>query len=316
MKPTARLLPNNAASAAITSETPAIQPWRFSQRQQWQTCRAQQAAGPGQKRPQQAHAQPAQPPPDAQVQVPGHFCPVQPAQAGGDIGQQHAGQPIPADDPGDSAEQGQHAQFDDQAGDQATSADAAGSQVAQQTPTLFKRQPNCRMNDKQPDHERQKTQSVQVQVKAFGEPPQIVVFAALAHDQFAFDAVRQRGRGLGKLHGQDQAGNLPWLVQQLLGKADVHHQQAGGHVGLGTQRWQRLPGFALRAFTLVQAQRLHGLRGNPGVARRGEEVDDLRGVQRLPRQRGVDRQGHRFDTEHGQALIRQILEDDSPAQRR
>nr|GFD57126.1 hypothetical protein [Tanacetum cinerariifolium] len=55
------------------------------QSQQRKARRAQHAAGPGEKGAEKAHAQSTQPPPDAQVQVPGDFSPIQAPQAGGDI---------------------------------------------------------------------------------------------------------------------------------------------------------------------------------------------------------------------------------------
>ena len=151
---------------------------RIGQGQQRQARRTPQAVGSGERGTEQAQADAAEPPQRAQAQLPRHFGTVQPAQAGGDIRQQHAGQQVTADDPGHAADQGQAAQFDGQAGYQHPRADPAGAQGPQQTATLLQRQPYRGVHDKQTDHEREKPQGVQVQVKALGQARQIVFFAA------------------------------------------------------------------------------------------------------------------------------------------
>ncbi|MNP21072.1 hypothetical protein D3C76_1136770 [compost metagenome] len=123
------------------------------QRQQGQARRPQQTVSAGQQCTEQAQADTAEPPPRAEVQVPGHFGAVQTPQARRDIGQQQARQPIAAEHPGDPAQQGQRAQFDGQAGDQHPRTDATGAQGPQQTAALFQGQADGRVNDEQPHHE-------------------------------------------------------------------------------------------------------------------------------------------------------------------
>ncbi|MNO85897.1 hypothetical protein D3C76_772810 [compost metagenome] len=104
---------------------------RIGQGQQRQARCTPHTVGAGERGAEQAQADAAEPPQRAQAQLPGHFGTVQPAQAGGDIRQQHAGQQVTACDPGHAADQGQTAQFDGKTGNKHPCADPAGTQGPQ-----------------------------------------------------------------------------------------------------------------------------------------------------------------------------------------
>ncbi|MNK90849.1 hypothetical protein D3C87_1109180 [compost metagenome] len=205
---------------------------RVGQGQQRQARRPPQTVATGEHGAQQAQANPAEPPHGTEAQLPRHFGAVQTTQAGGDIRQQHAGQQIAADDSGHATDQGQPAQFDREAGNQHPRADAASAHCPQQTSTLLQRQPDRGMHDKQPDHERQKTQRIEVQMKALGQARQIVFFSAAFELQLSLERL---GQCRDEILGQQQARELIGQTENLLGKTDVHQQHAGGHVGLYMQ---------------------------------------------------------------------------------
>ena len=168
-------------------------------RQQRQTCRTQQTVGAGQQRAEQTQTNTAEPPPRTQTQLPRHFRAVQTTQTSGDIRQQHARQPVTADDAEHPANQRQHTEFDDQAADQHPRTDPAGTQRAQQATTLLQCQTDSRVHDEQPDHEREKSQCIKIQVEALGQARQIVFLGAA----FELQPAIERGRQLGvKILGQ------------------------------------------------------------------------------------------------------------------
>ncbi|MNY14052.1 hypothetical protein D3C86_1472130 [compost metagenome] len=165
---------------------------RVGQRQQWQTRRPQQAVGPGQQRADQTQADTTEPPRQTKAQLPRHFGAIQATQAGGDIGQQHAGQQVAADHPGHTADQGQSTQFDGETSDQHPRTHTAGTQGSQQASPLLQRQPDGGVHDKQADHERQHPQGIEVQVEAFGQARQVVFFAGALELQLPLERLRQR----------------------------------------------------------------------------------------------------------------------------
>lgn len=150
-------------------------------------------------------------------------------------------------------------------------------------------------------------------MKAFGQARQIVFFTTARELQHSAEPVRQRRA---EILGQQQARHLTGLVENLLGKADVHQQYARRHVGLGMQRWQGLAVGTDRPFALMQPHGPQRLRCDPGAARGREKLDDLLDRQCPPGHRRTRRQRHRFNAHQLQSLLFQSLERHSPLQHR
>ncbi|CRN00188.1 hypothetical protein [Pseudomonas sp. 34 E 7] len=115
---------------------------------------------------------------------------------------------------------------------------------------------------------------------------------------------------------QQQTRQPALHVEQRLGKTDIGEQHAGGHVRLHLQRRQALPVGRQRLLAFLQAERLQGLRGNPGAPRRVEKRQYLRLAQALPRQAAAAGQRHRLDAHQLQTLLFMPLEHHPPLHHR
>ncbi|MNJ41076.1 hypothetical protein D3C77_359840 [compost metagenome] len=156
---------------------------RLGQGQQWQTGCTQHTARPGQHSTEHTHQHPAQPPPGRQAQLAGDLRTIQPAQAGGHIGQQQPRQQITTGDPGQTTQHGENTQFQGKAEQQGFQTDAARTQVANQATALLKCQANGGMRYEQANDKGQQAKRSEIEVKAIGEALQVAIVAGLLQCQ-------------------------------------------------------------------------------------------------------------------------------------
>ena len=124
-----------------------------------------------------------------------HLSAVKRIEAGGDIGQERGRKAIAGCDAGASGGQRQQRQFDEHRGDERARGHADRAHRSHHRQSLFEGQTVGRVNDEQSDETGEQPESGQVQMEAFGQPPQVgLLLAGRAKAQRAAGHRRQRRR--------------------------------------------------------------------------------------------------------------------------
>ena len=227
--------------------------------------------------------------------VPGNLRPIEAPKARGHIGQQQPGHAIAQRHADQPRKDGEGQKLHHQQDHKHVERHSNGAERAQHRAALFEGEADCGMDDEQPHREAQESEGREVEVKAVRQPRKIAFSTGRAEPEIGHHLC-ERPCAFGLLRPQQQAGELSWRLEQLLGNADVRERRSGGQRVRNAQRWRRDPRKAVCRFR----------RDNENTWGRdeGRKADVCSGHVNL---RGLGRQGERVDPQNAQPLPSEAL---------